>query len=149
MFQLFFCSLFAACAPTVYVHSFDSQVREPNTGEFEVFTSPQAVPYCYKEIGLISVEGYSDEPQMIEFSISRTKQLGADGIIILSPNSQFDGNSSSIMARVSAIIKSGEHINPSQPAFVAEEIAKLKKLMDEGVITEQEFKSRKDKLLNH
>jgi len=32
---------------------------------------------------------------------------------------------------------------------VADEISKLKKLMDEGVITEEEFQKQKNKLLNN
>ena len=59
--------------------------------------------------------------------------------------------------RASAIVKTGEkktENSNSRPMViesdsVADEISKLKKLMDEGVITEEEFQKQKNKLLNN
>lgn len=58
---------------------------------------------------------------------------------------------------IEGAIKSGEVIVPEQfrkkkestpPASVADELAKLKKLYDDGILTKEEFEAQKKKLLN-
>lgn len=58
---------------------------------------------------------------------------------------------------IEGAIKSGEVIVPeqfrkkepvSQPASVADELTKLKKLYDDGILTKEEFEAQKKKLLN-
>ncbi len=100
------------------------------------------------------------EEELLKTAVIKARQIGADAIIILSQNKNIDGfvpvgnvpvaiNSNVI--RVSAIVKVSEakrkqlYINSTS---VADEIAKLKKLKDEGVLTEEEFQKQKEQLLN-
>lgn len=157
-----------SCAPVIRVNTFDSQSRSPNFGKIEVYSNPQAVPFLYKEIGLITVddEGWErSESELLDQAIEKAKQMGSEGIIILSQDKQLDGYVpignipvaiNRRIVRVSAIVKTGEKKTENssirsmiiESGSVADEIAKLKKLMDEGVLTEEEFQQQKMKLLS-
>jgi hypothetical protein len=168
-FLLIFITIYISCAPVIRVNSFDGKRRAPNQNKIGVFSNPQAVPYLYKEIGLITVddEGWGrSESELLNNAIFKAQQIGAHGIIILSQDKQLDGYVpignvpvavNRRIVRVTAIIKTGEKNDKvkeentksgSNNKFVADEIIKLKKLMDEEIITEDEFKKQKDKLLN-
>ncbi|NLD98496.1 MAG: SHOCT domain-containing protein [Fibrobacter sp.] len=154
-----------SCAPVIRVNSFDSESRPPNNEKLGIFSSPQVVPYVYQEIGLITVddEGWGrSESELLEQAVLKAQQLGADGLIILSQDKQVDAILSNGIAinrriiRVTAIVKATDKPdqpieNPAQPSgsfSVADEIIKLKKLRDEGVLTEEEFQKQKEKVLN-
>lgn len=157
-----------SCAPVIRVNNFDSQSRAPNYGKIGVYSNPQSVPFLYKEIGLVTVddEGWGrSESELLNQAIAKVKQMGAEGLIILSQDKQLDGYVpvggvpvaiNRRIVRASAIVKTGEkatEISNGRQVIVesesiADEIAKLKKLVDEGVLTEEEFKNQKEKLLN-
>ncbi len=159
---------FISCSPVVYVDAFDDVERTPKQGEVRIFSNPQAVTYKYKEIGLITVDdGGSEktEGELIDIAIDEAKELGADAIILLSQNNQTDGYVpmgnipvafNRKVVRASAIIMDEEakdNVKTNSPIIInnisiADELAKLKKLKDEGVLTEEEFQKQKEKLLN-
>lgn len=77
-----------SCAPSVELIKFDSVSRPHKTGEIDVYTNHDSISKPYKEIGLIEV-GESrlignKEQTMLNTLIFRAKQLGADGIIVVS-----------------------------------------------------------------
>lgn len=168
---LFLFLLFAfSCAPIIRVTSYDNEKRASKETEISVFSSTQAVPYNYKEIGLITVDDQGweiSESELLTTAINKAKEMGADGILILSQDKELDGYIpvygvpiaiNQRIVRVSAIIKISEKpvppiqnsISPTlQPSSVADELIKLKKLKDDGVISEDEFQQQKDKLLNN
>ncbi len=167
---LFLFSLFSfSCAPIIRVNSFDNENRPPKENEISVFSNAQAVPYNYKEIGLITVDDQGwgrSESELLNSAIKKAMEMGADGILILSQDKQLDGYIpiggmpvavNRRIVRASAIIKISEkpviqsHNNTpplEQPSSVADELIKLKKLKEEGILSEDEFQQQKTKLLN-
>jgi len=74
------------CAASLKVARFDQVGRAPKQGDVEVFSSPQAIKRPYKEIALITAdEGWSDSiTALTNKMITKARELGADGIILLS-----------------------------------------------------------------
>lgn len=75
------------CAPSLELTRFDSSPRPPKTGEIDIYTNPEAIEKPYKEIAIIKVTesdlGNKDQT-MFDKLILKAKEIGADGIIVLS-----------------------------------------------------------------
>jgi len=160
-----FCFLLG-CAPVTRVNTFDNTPRSPTTERIRVFTSATAIPYDYKEIGLITVddEGWEwSESELLNIAMEKCRAMGADGMIILSQDKQLDGYVvvgnvpvaiNRRIIRASAITKIGPKKpilniqNTQKPFSIADEIMKLKELRDKGILTDEEFQKQKKKLLN-
>lgn len=83
-----------SCAPVTRINTFDNTPRPPTAGRINVFTNASAVPYTYKEIGLITVddEGWGrSESELLDIAIEKAKSMGAHALIILSQDKQIDG----------------------------------------------------------
>jgi len=152
----------------VRVNTFEGFQRPPTQGNIDVFTSTSNIPYLYKEIGLITVddEGWGrSESELLEIVVQRARQLGANGVIILGQDKQLDGYVpvgnipvavNRRIVRATAIVNTGKKESPNLIApvvdksniSVADELRKLKQLLDDGVITEEEFEKQKRKLLD-
>ncbi len=79
--------LLSGCGPDVYVKDVDTTTRPPNTGQLDIYNSPEEVTRPYKTIKMLRVEDdrvaqRQDEEQMRQRVIARAKEFGADGIII-------------------------------------------------------------------
>ena len=75
------------CGPNVYVKDVDNTPRPPNTGQLDIYNSPDEVKRPYKTIKTMRVEDdrvekRQDEDQMKQRVIAKAKESGADGIII-------------------------------------------------------------------
>lgn len=75
------------CGPDVYVKDVDNTPRPPNTGQLDIYNSPDQVKKPYKTIMTIRVEDdrvakRQDEEQMKQRAITKAKESGADGMII-------------------------------------------------------------------
>ena len=82
------------CAPKVQITKFSEFPSSPKTGDIDVYTSKDAIKKPYKEIALITVddEGWDrSESELLQKLISKAKEIGADGIIILSQDKQSEG----------------------------------------------------------
>jgi hypothetical protein len=92
---LFFITLTqVGCAPKVLVTKFALLPSLHKTGNIDVYTSHESIKKPYKEIALITVddEGYGrSESELLEKLISKAKEIGADGVIILSQDKQSEG----------------------------------------------------------
>lgn len=160
---------FAACAPIIRVNLYDNKIRTPKTDNIEVYSFAQAIPFNYKEIGLITVDDQGwekSETELLNKAIRKAQELGADGILILSQDKQTDGyvpvGNMAVavnrrVIRTSAIVKisdksptsvQSESKTTNYNTSIADEIVKLKKLKDDGVITENEFQLQKAKLFD-
>lgn len=79
--------LLSGCGPDLYVKSVDNTTRPPNTGQLEVYNSPDEVKRPYKTIKTMRVEDKrveknQNEEQMKQRAVDRAKEAGADAIII-------------------------------------------------------------------
>lgn len=77
----------SGCGPNVYVKDVDTTPRPPNTGQLDIYNSPDEVKRPYKTIKTMRVEDdrvakRQDEDQMKQRVIAKAKESGADGIII-------------------------------------------------------------------
>ena len=77
----------SGCGPDVYVKDVDTTPRPPNTGQLDIYNSPDEVKRPYKTIKTMRVEDdrvekRQNEDQMKERAIAKAKESGADGIII-------------------------------------------------------------------
>lgn len=157
-------SIIFSCASTASVSLLDQKPHSYKKGNIQIFTSPQAVPYIYKEIAIITANddgwGASDN-EMMSCLINSARNIGADGLILLSQIEKPDGSitygmyteiSETKMFRASAIIKiKSKKVKRSESIdkrLVADEILKFKQLKDSGSITEEEFQKQKRYLLN-
>ena len=75
------------CGPNVYVKDVDNTPRPPNTGQLDIYNSPDEVQRPYQTIKTMRVEDdrvakRQDEDQMKQRVIAKAKESGADGIII-------------------------------------------------------------------
>jgi|GEM_PF-3312320 len=164
---LIFLSLFLlGCAPIVRVNKFEDNLRPANQGNIQIYTHTESIPYKYKEIALITVddEGWErSEQELLDIAVIKAKELGADGLLILSQDKQHDGYvavSNTLVAvnrrvvRATAIVKIGEKLSKyendmsSENFSIADELRKLKQLLDDEVITREEFNQQKRKLLS-
>jgi hypothetical protein len=81
------------CA-TVRITEFSSEVRTPKTGNIDVFFTTASIKLPYKEVALITVddEGWGlDETKLLELLIKKTKEVGADGVIVLAQDKKTGG----------------------------------------------------------
>jgi hypothetical protein len=158
------CIIYVSCAPVIQFNSFDKEARKPNIGTIDIYTTAESVPYIYKEIGLITVDDQGwekSESELLNLAIEKAKQIGAEGLLLLQQDKQIDGYYKGIainrrIFRASAIIKISEKqtgtkniVDLPSSQYIADELLKLKKLKDEGVLTEDEFEKQKAKLLNN
>jgi hypothetical protein len=79
--------LLSGCGPNVYVKDVDNTSRPPNTGQLDIYNSPDEVQRPYQKIMSMRVEDdrvakNQDEEQMKQRVIARAKESGADAIII-------------------------------------------------------------------
>jgi len=85
--------LLLGCAPTIRITKFGQFPSEPKIGEIDVYTSTASIAKPYKEIALITVddEGHGrSEAELLEILISKAKEIGADGLIILGQDKQHE-----------------------------------------------------------
>lgn len=81
------------CAPSVQITKFGPLPDVPKIGEIDVYTSTVSIQKPYKEIALITVddEGHGrSETELLEILISKAKEIGADGLIILGQDKQHE-----------------------------------------------------------
>ena len=79
--------LLSGCGPDVYVKDVDTTTRPPNTGQLDIYNSPDEVKRPYQTIEIMRVEDKrveknQDEGQMKERLFAKAKESGADAIII-------------------------------------------------------------------
>lgn len=78
------------CTPTVKVTRLTPTIYPPKA-EIDVYSSVENVKRPYKEIALITVDdeglGLSEDKMMSKL-INKAKEIGADGVIILSPEKE-------------------------------------------------------------
>lgn len=79
--------LFLGCGPNVYVKDVDNTSRPPNTGQLDIYVSPDEVKRPYQTIKVMRVEDKrveknQNEEQMKQTAMDRAKKAGADAIII-------------------------------------------------------------------
>jgi len=91
---LFFIALTQVGCAVVRVTKFGPLPSSPKVGNIDVYTSHEAIKKPYKEIALITAKDGS-ESKLLEKLISKAKEIGADGIIILSQDKQLIGIPSS------------------------------------------------------
>lgn len=77
----------SGCGPDVYVKNVDNTTRPPNTGQLDIYHSPDEVKRPFQTIKILRVEDdrvakHQDEAQMKQRAIDRAMEFGADGIII-------------------------------------------------------------------
>ena len=91
---LMFLMVQIGCAPSVELTKLGSLPRSPQTGEMDVYTSAEPIDKPYKEIALIKVTqglfGNKDQT-MFDRLILKAKEIGADGVIILSQEIEYGG----------------------------------------------------------
>ena len=80
--------LLSGCGPDVLVKDVDNTSRPPNTGQLDMYKSPDEVTRPYKTIKMLRVEDKrvaknQDEEQMKQRVIAKAKEHGADGIVII------------------------------------------------------------------
>lgn len=91
---LFFIALTQVGCAVVRVTKFGPLPNLPKVGNIDVYTSHASIKKPYKEIALITVDDQGwgrSESELLEKLISKAKEMGADGIIILSQDKQSDG----------------------------------------------------------
>ena len=91
---LFFIVLTQVGCAVVRVTKFGPLPSSPKVDNIDVYTSHVSIRKPYKEIALITVddEGWgTSESKLLEKLISKAKEIGADGIIILSQDKQSEG----------------------------------------------------------
>jgi len=127
--------LFLACSPVTRVNTFDQEIRSPTSGKVDVFL------------------------------IHKARGLGANAIVVLSQDKQLDGYIpiggipiavNRRIVRAAAIVKTGNKIKEKKFdssgnrnfSSVADELIKLKKLKDEGVLSQEEFDKQKKRILD-
>ena len=90
----FFLTIIISCAPRVSYASFDAIPRSAHNNEIAVFTTPQSIPYKFKEIGLINIqfqENRSTDAETISIAKNKAREVGGDGILLVSDNKINDG----------------------------------------------------------
>ena len=95
---LFFIVLTQVGCAVVRVTKFGPLPSSPKVDNIDVYTSHVSIRKPYKEIALITVddEGWgTSESKLLEKLISKAKEIGADGVIILSQDKQLTGIPSS------------------------------------------------------
>lgn len=158
------------CRSTIRYNRFENRVRSPNPN-VEVFMDPSAIPYPYKMIGMLSVDdnawGWS-EAALLDRALNEGYRLGADAIVLRPQDKTVEGHFRNLainrrVVRVGLIVRtlsttsgSSEGSTPpsaqgegSPPAkrSVARELRELKQLLDEGVLTKEEFEIQKARVL--
>lgn len=84
---LFFITLTQVGCAVVRVTKFGPLPSSPKVGDIDVYTSHESIKKPYKEIALITVDDQGwdkSESGLLEKLISKAKEIGADGVIILS-----------------------------------------------------------------
>jgi hypothetical protein len=79
--------LLLGCGPDVYVKDVANTTRPPNTGQLDIYNSPDEVKRPYQTIETIRVQDNrvarnQDEEEMKQRAIATAKESGADAIII-------------------------------------------------------------------
>ena len=79
--------LLSGCGPKVSVKHVDNTSRPPNTGQLDIYNSPEEVKKPYQTIKIMRVEDdrvekNQNEGQMKERLAAKAKESGADAIII-------------------------------------------------------------------
>lgn len=79
--------LFLGCGPDVYIKDVDNTPRPPNTGQLDIYNSPDEVKRPYQTIETIRVQDdrvarRQNEEEMKQKAIATAKESGADAIII-------------------------------------------------------------------
>ena len=79
--------LLLGCGPDVYVKDVDNTTRPPNTGQLDIYNSPEEVTRPYKTVVTMRVEDdrvakRQDEEQMKQKAIAKAKENGAHAIVI-------------------------------------------------------------------
>ena len=79
--------LLSGCGPDVYIKDVDHTTRLANTGQLDIYNSPDEVKRPYQTIKTIRVEDKrveknQNEDQMKQRAVDRAKEAGADAIII-------------------------------------------------------------------
>lgn len=91
---LFFIALTQVGCAIVRVTNFGPLPSLPKIGDIDVYTSHASIKKPYKEIALITVDDQGwdkSESELLEKLISKAKEIGADGVIILSQDKQSEG----------------------------------------------------------
>jgi len=91
---LFFIVLTQVGCTVVRVTKFGPLPSSPKVDNIDVYTSHESVKKPYKEIALIMVDDQGwgrSESKLLEELISKAKEIGADGVIILSQDKQSEG----------------------------------------------------------
>lgn len=90
-------SFIVSCAPIINYAQFDNSARiaKTETDKVDVYTTPNSIPYKFKEIGLISIEypgTVINDSEIITSVKIKARAVGADGILFVGENNISTGN---------------------------------------------------------
>ena len=117
------------CTPAVKVTSFAPIPPSKKKDKIDVYTSAANIKKQYKEVALITVDDQGwgmDESELTRVLIDKAKMIGADGVIILGKDEQFEGAFpvSGILFAISSKVVKGTAIIYTEPEDRGEESQK-------------------------